>query len=65
MIPDEVGKAASATVDALKSTPMILGILLFNLLFMGLIAFITYSHGQHNKEVFESVMKYCVPQSKT
>ena len=33
---EEIGKAATATIEALRSTPVILALVIFNVLFMGL-----------------------------
>jgi hypothetical protein len=38
-ISEEAGKVAATTVEALKQTPMILALVIFNILFMGLMTF--------------------------
>ena len=40
---EEGAKVATSTIDALKSTPVILFVLLFNVMFMGLITWVTLS----------------------
>jgi hypothetical protein len=40
-ISEEAGKAAVATVDALKSTPVVLSLVVFNVLFMGAMVFVS------------------------
>ena len=38
-ITEQAGKAAQSTIDALKSTPVVLALVVFNVLFMGLMTF--------------------------
>jgi len=59
---EEVGAAVRSTVDALKSTPMILGILLFNLAFIGFIAYFEFENGQRWERTVERTIHYCIPQ---
>jgi hypothetical protein len=40
-ITEQAGKAAQSTIDALKSTPAILSLLLINLLFMGVLVYVS------------------------
>jgi hypothetical protein len=40
-VTEEAGKAATATIDALKSTPMILALVIFNVLFMGFSGYVS------------------------
>jgi hypothetical protein len=43
---EEVGKAAGATIEALKSTPVILALLIFNALFMVLLGYVTLKNSE-------------------
>jgi hypothetical protein len=45
-ITEQVGKAATATVDALKSTPVVLALVLFNVLFMAAMVYVSVKTGE-------------------
>jgi len=65
---EEASKIVTSTVDALKSTPVILGVLIFNLAFVGFIGFFEHENGQRWERTVELVVKQCVPlgaQQKT
>jgi hypothetical protein len=40
-VTEEAGKAVGATVDALKSTPIVLALVIFNVLFMGFSGYVS------------------------
>jgi hypothetical protein len=49
---EEGGKAANAAIEALKGTPAILAILLFNLIFLFLVAYTGIKSNEHwNNEI--------------
>ena len=62
---EEAGKVATSAVDALKSTPVILGVLIFNLCFMLFIAYFEYVNGQRWERTVERTITQCVPKGST
>jgi ABC-type uncharacterized transport system permease subunit len=59
---EEVGKAVGATIDALKSMPVILALLIFNALFMLLLGYVTLKSSERwEREIdrWESLVKAC------
>jgi len=62
---EEIGKTAQSTIDALKSTPMILGVLLFNLAFIVFIGYFEYTNGERWERTVERTIRYCSPASNT
>jgi predicted PurR-regulated permease PerM len=45
-IGEQAGKAAQSTIDALKSTPVVLALVVFNLLFVGAMVFVSVKSGE-------------------
>jgi len=58
-VSDEAAKVAVTTVEALKSTPAILALVIFNLLFMGAVVYIQYTNGERWQALFEMTLKQC------
>jgi len=58
---EEFGKAATSAVDALRSTPVILGVLLFNLAFMAFIGYFEHTNGERWERTVERTINYCQP----
>ena len=58
-VTDEAGKTARSVVDALKSTPGVLAIVLFNLAFIALIAWIQHQNGQRWERLMNETLKSC------
>ena len=58
-IVDEVGQTARATVTALQSTPVVLGVLLFNVMFMALVGWSGYENGKRWERLLTASLK-CV-----
>ena len=54
---EEVGKVATSGIEALKSTPVLLSILIFNLAFMGVIGWMSHNQGEKWEKVFELVIR--------
>jgi hypothetical protein len=51
-ITEQAGKAAQSTIDALKSTPVVLSLVIFNVLFMGAMVFVSVKSSERwDKEV--------------
>lgn len=69
-VTEEASKAVQSVTEALKSTPVVLALVIFNVIFMALTAWTnlkqseTYDHGaQRWKDLVEIAMKQCVPVS--
>lgn len=67
-ITEEVAKVATTTVEALKQTPMVLALVLFNVLFMGVVTYASISSGarwdaetERLHALVGKVMASCVP----
>ena len=58
-VTDEAGKTARSVVDALKSTPGFLALVLFNLAFIGLIAWIQHQNGQRWERLMTETLQNC------
>jgi len=58
---EEFGKAAVSTVDALKSTPVILGVLIFNLGMMAFVGYLEHTNGERWERTVERAINYCQP----
>jgi len=63
-VTEEAGKAVQSTVDALKSTPVILGALVFNLLMMGFVGYLEHTNGERWERTVERTIKYCTPPGR-
>jgi len=61
---EEVGKVASATVSALAGTPAVLALVIFNLLFFGVVVYVQYTNGERWEKLFELMLKQCIEVSK-
>ena len=62
MSPDighEAGETARTVVEALKSTPAILALVIFNLVFMGIVAYIQHTNGARWQDLLELTLKQC------
>lgn len=60
-VTEEAGKAATSAIDALKSTPVILGVLVFNLAFMGFVGYLEHENGHRWERTVERTINYCIP----
>jgi hypothetical protein len=58
-IGHEAGETARSVVKSLQSTPVVLALVLFNLVFMGVVAYVTYMNSERWQSVVESVLKQC------
>ena len=58
-VTDEAGKTARTLVEALKSTPGILALVLFNLAFIGSIVWIQHQNGQRWERLMTETLKNC------
>jgi len=57
---EEVGETARTVVTALKSTPAILAVVIFNIMFMGAVIYIQHTNGARWKELLETTLQVCV-----
>jgi len=60
-VPERVGKVATSTVEAMKSTPMALALLLVNVCFLGFAAYmlgaVASNSAERNKSQIELITK--------
>lgn len=70
-LPEEAGLTARSVTDALKSTPVVLALVIFNVLFMFLITYASIRQDQSNDselarmhELIATTLRTCVPSSK-
>lgn len=57
------GALASQTVDVLKSTPVILAVLLLNVLFVGTLVYLAISAGSRWERIMQAALDQCSTQS--
>jgi len=65
MSPDighEAGETARTVVEALKSTPAVLALVIFNLLFMGVVAWTQYSNAERWQALLQATIQQCGPK---
>jgi hypothetical protein len=65
---EEAGKVASSAVEALKSTPVVLALVIFNVLFMLLITYVSIksdqiwaNEQQRMHELMNAMLRACPP----
>lgn len=65
---EEITKVATTTVEALKATPMILALVIFNILFMFLVVYLSLKNGErwdkqndHMHELVAKTLAVCHP----
>jgi len=58
----EAGETARTVVEALKSTPAILALVIFNLLFMGMVVYIQHTNGERWQELLRATLQQCAPK---
>jgi hypothetical protein len=61
MTVKDVAAVAAATVDALKSSPVLLVLMLFQFLLLGIVAWTAHDIRANDRERFELVLKQCGP----
>jgi len=64
MTGEQVGKVAVTAVEALKGTPAVLALVIFNLLFFGVVVYVQYTNGERWEKLFELMLKQCIEVSK-
>jgi len=55
----EAGETARTVVEAMKSTPAILALVIFNLLFMGAVVYIQHSNGERWHQLMTLTLQQC------
>ena len=63
-VGEEAGATARSAIDAMKSTPMMLGVLIFNVLWLGIIAWVVHTNGQRWQHTIDTVLKMCSPHGQ-
>jgi len=58
-IGHEAGETARTVVEAMKSTPAILALVIFNLLFMGAVVYIQHTNGERWHELMQQTLQQC------
>ena len=58
-VTDEAGKTARTVVDALKTTPAVLALVVFNVLFIGTIAWVQHQNGQRWERLMTQTLESC------
>jgi hypothetical protein len=61
MNPGPVSSTAKQAIDALKASPMVLALLLFNMAFIAMLAYITAAERMQWAKVVELLAKTCGP----
>jgi hypothetical protein len=59
---EETGKVMSSAVDALKATPTILAILIFNIILLGVIAWSGHEQGNRWEKMAGQLISQCGPK---
>jgi len=55
----EAGETARTVVMALKQTPAVLALVLFNLFFMAVVVYVQHTNGERWEHLIEMVLKQC------
>lgn len=55
----EAGLTARTVVEAMKTTPALLALVIFNILFMAAVVYIQYTNGERWQTLFELTLKQC------
>ena len=58
----EAGLTARTVVEAMKTTPAILALVIFNILFMASVVYIQHTNGERWQALFELTLKQCSPR---
>src|SRR5262249_57370715 len=60
-ITEQAGKAVTSVTDALKGTPALLVLVVFNIMLLGGILYLSVSRERHSHERFMSMIERCAP----
>jgi len=56
---EEGGKVATSIIDSLKTSPMILALVVFNVLYMIINAYTAIKVGERAERVLDKILNYC------
>jgi len=62
---EEASKVAQSVTDALKSTPVVLALVVFNVIFMGMMTYVSISNAHRwdgEVERWAQIVRTCLPQ---
>jgi len=60
-VGQEAGQTARTVVEALKSTPALLALVIFNVLFMGMVVYIQHTNGERWQTLLTTMLQQCGP----
>ena len=63
-IGEEAGQTARSAIDAMKSAPMMLGLLIFNVVWLVVIAYVVFKNAERWQETINTVLKMCSPHGQ-
>lgn len=58
-VAEEVGQTARSAIEGLKSTPVVLAMLILNVVLFGMVFYETHQSAERWKGLVESAMKWC------
>src|SRR5262249_4700335 len=61
-VGEEVGLTARTVVEALKTTPAILALVIFNLLFLGTVVYVQHTNGERWEKIATMMLEQCGPR---
>lgn len=61
MNPGPIDETAKSTIEALKASPMVLALLVFNIVFIAMLAYLTASERSEWSRIVELLAKACRP----
>jgi hypothetical protein len=64
-VTEEASKVAQSGIEALKSTPVILGVLIFNIALMLFVGYLEHTNGERWERTVERTIKYCTPPARS
>jgi len=60
---DKIAEAAGTAIEALRSTPVVLALVLFQLLLLGAVVWLAADRAKHDQARFEMVIRQCGPKT--
>ena len=58
-IPHEMGETARAVIGAMKTSPALLALVIFNLVFMGIVTYVQHTNGERWQSLIELTLTQC------
>lgn len=59
-LPQEGAKVATSIIDALRSQPLVLAVIVLNVVIFGAIVFAVRDQRQHEHEVMKTILEKCL-----